>query len=250
MTQRVAIVTGGGGGIGEATCHRLSADGLAVAVLDVHAQAAERVAASVTAAGGVGVAIAADVGDPASDALAVGKALAVGPLAVLVNNAGVAEGKRFFDLSPDDWGRVITVNLTGVFLMSQAVARSMRDAGEGGAIVNVSSVAGLIGIPNHAAYAASKHGVVGLTKVMANDLAPFKIRVNAVAPGAVRTPLTAPALQKPGGAEKIAASHPLWRLAEPSEVAELIAFLASDRAGFVSGVVVPIDGGFLAAKAA
>jgi meso-butanediol dehydrogenase/(S,S)-butanediol dehydrogenase/diacetyl reductase len=249
MTRRAAIVTGGGGGIGEAVCIRLAAEGYAIAVLDVAEAAAQRVAARLEEQGATAEAIACDVADAESVSASVAQAARLGRPGVLVNNAGIAERRRFFDLSPEEWSRVIDVNLTGVFLMSQTVARGMRDAGEGGAIVNISSVAGLIGVPDRTAYAASKHGVVGLTRVMAHDLAPWRIRVNAVAPGAVRTPLTAEALAREGATERIAASHPLGRPAEPEEVAELVAFLASDRAGFITGVTAPIDGGFLSAKA-
>lgn len=172
-----------------------------------------------------------------------------GRLDVLVNSAGIREITPMLDLELAEWRRVLAVNLDGVFNTSQAFARAVRDLGTPAVIVNVASVAGLMGVPDRAAYVASKHGVVGLTKEMAMELGPLGIRVNAIAPGSVRTPLTERYFSDPALVERLNASHPLGRVAAPEEIAAAILFAASDDAGFMTGAVLPVDGGYAAGKA-
>ena len=246
---RVAIITGAGGGIGAATAALLARAGVPVAVVDRNGVGARKIAAAIAADGGCAHAIELDITDAEAVEASTAQVEAMfGPVGILVNNAGIAERRRFLELTAAEWRQVIDVNLTGAFLCSQAVVRRMVEHGQGGVIVNVASVAGLIGVSQRTGYAASKHGMVGLTKVLALDLAEYNIRVNAVAPGSVNTPLTSGLLEQPGARERVAKSHPLGRWAEPEEVAQLIAFLASRQAAFITGGAFPIDGGFLAGK--
>ena len=250
LLGRTAFVTGGGGGIGSATALALAGRGASVAVADRSLELAQSTAARVEQGGGRALALEVDVVREDAVAAAVAEVeSALGPIEILVNNAGVSERRSFLELSVAEWRTVVDINLTGAFICAQAVARRMCAADRTGVIINVASVAGLTGVSRRTAYGAAKHGLVGLTKVLALDLAAYGIRVNAVAPGAVETPLTAAQLAREGARERTAASHPLGRWAQPEEIAELIAFLASDQASFITGAVVPIDGGFLAGKA-
>jgi NAD(P)-dependent dehydrogenase (short-subunit alcohol dehydrogenase family) len=250
LAGRTAFITGAGGGIGSATALALARCGARVALADRDLDLARAAAEQVGWAGGRALALQLDVADEAAVEAAVAAAEeALGPVDILVNNAGIAERRRFLELSVAEWRDVLEVNLTGAFICAQAVVRRMRAAERPGVIVNIASVAGLTGVSQRTAYGASKHGLVGLTKVLAFDLAAHGIRVNAVAPGAVETPLTGSQLAREDAAERVAASHPLRRWAQPEEIAETIVFLASDRASFITGAIVPVDGGFLAGKA-
>lgn len=246
-----ALVTGGGAGIGRATARLLCENGASVAVVDKDADAARATADSIIARGGTAVALTADVSCEQDVQAAVAKAeAALGLIRVLVNNAGIGERRPMLDLPLDAWKSVLDVNLTGVFLFTQAIARRMVDQGGGGAIINVASVAGLNGVMNRSSYAAAKHGVVGLTRTVALELAPHGIRVNAVAPGIVATNLTSTLLSNAERAAQAASVHPLGRVAEADEIADAIVFLASRRASFMTGSVITVDGGFLAGKVA
>ncbi len=240
------VVTGAGGGIGAETARRFAGEGAAVALLDRSLPAA---AAAAGQAGSRALARETDVTDPASVRSAFSWALAkFGRLDCLVNSAGIREITPALDLPFQDWARVIAVNLTGTFLASQAFARIAIESGRSASIVNLASTAGLLGLPNRAAYVASKHGVVGLTKQMAVELGAQRIRVNAVAPGVVRTAMTEQYFGDPAMAQVVIDAHPLGRWAEPHEIAEAILFLASEASGFTTGAVLPVDGGFTAGK--
>lgn len=241
----VAIVTGAADGIGWATAQKLATSGYRIALLDLRAQAAEARAAEL---GPGHLGLGCDVTQPTSVDAAIAAARTLGRIAVLVNNAGigdqtgptVAQDIEAFD-------RVLDVHLRGTFLVSQAVAKTMLQGSGHRAIVNLGSIASSTGLPARNAYSAAKAGVLGMTRAMASEWARNGIRVNAVAPGYVRTALVAElgrqgAIDLPG----IAHRTPLGRMAEPSEIAEAIAFLASPQASYITGAVLPVDGGWTA----
>lgn len=243
------LVTGGGSGIGRATCLAFAREGADVGVADVSATNAEATAQAVRQAGRKAVVLSVDVTSPPSVQAMVQQAITeLGQLDVLVNSAGVREIIPFLQLPFEEWQRVLAVNLNGTFLCSQAVAQYLVTRGQGGKIVNLASVAGLSAVPNRAAYVASKHAVVGLTKEMALELASKNIQVNAVAPGVVRTSMTESYFDKESVMERLKQAHPAGRWAVPEEIAELILFLASPAANFITGATFPIDGGFMAGK--
>jgi meso-butanediol dehydrogenase/(S,S)-butanediol dehydrogenase/diacetyl reductase len=247
---RVALVPGAGSGIGAATARAFARCGAAVAAVDRDAATAQQMAADIEAGGGRAIACVFDIAD--AEAVIAGIAAIeqqLGPIDILVNNAGIRDFGSFLDLTPALWQAVLNVNLTGPFLCAQAVVRRLIERKVPGAIVNVASVAGLTGVSDRVAYVASKHGLVGLTKALALDLAPHGIRVNAIAPGATETALSAELPQKTADdITNVAHTHPLGRWGKPEEMADLILFLASDAAGFITGIVAPADGGFLAGK--
>jgi 3-oxoacyl-[acyl-carrier protein] reductase len=247
MDGRVAVVTGAGRGLGAAIATELGARGTTVALVDRDEPAAEEAAERLRAAGGAASARATDVSDADQVAALFDRVAAEhGRIDVLVNNAGVGAVAPSEELSPEVWSRTIAINLTGTFLCSQAAARHMLPAG-GGVIVNIGSVFAATGMPMRAAYAASKHGVVGLTKVLATEWAPRGIRVVAVDPAYVRTALD-DADQRAGGytTEDIERRTPMGRYAEPAEIARVVAFLASDNASFITGSEIAVDGGWVA----
>jgi 3-oxoacyl-[acyl-carrier protein] reductase len=243
MHGRVAVVTGAGRGLGAAIAEELAARGAVVVVADVDRDLAEATAARLPDAS----AVVADVTDPlAVNALFDEVARANGRVDVLVNNAGVGAVAPSEQLAPEVWSRTLAVNLTGTFLCAQAAARHMLPAGRG-VIVNIASLFGATGMPMRAAYAASKHAVVGLTKVLATEWAGRGIRVVAVEPAYVRTALD-DADQVAGGytTADIERRTPMGRYAEPAEIARVVAFLASDDASYVTGSEIAVDGGWLA----
>jgi len=235
------LITGGAGGIGTATAARFLEEGAQVVVLDRDETALRRVERELPALSGC---ITADV----SDAAAVGRAFEeldglLGGLDVLINNAGISLRHRFLDIPPQEWRRVMAVNLDGVFFVAQQAARRML-AGEGGAILNMGSTNGLVGYHYYADYNASKAGVIELTRSMALELAP-RVRVNAVCPGFILTPMQE-AEYTPEEQRAFASKLPLDRLGRPEDVAALFAFLASDDASFITGQCLVIDGGEIA----
>ena len=247
--QKVAIVTGAADGIGWATAQRLAGDGFAVALLDLRAPAALERA---TELGSAHLGLACDVSLQASVEVAVAAVRnRFGRIDALVNNAGIGDQSgATIDQNVEAFDHLLGVHVRGTFLMSQAVARVMLQAAPGaqrarGAIVNLGSIASSTGLPMRNAYSAAKAGVLGLTRAMASEWARAGIRVNAVAPGYVRTTLIA-ALERKGALNAAAIAHrtPLGRMAEPAEIAEVIAFLASSRASYVTGAVIPVDGGW------
>jgi len=245
-----ALVTGAASGIGEKVAQAIGREGAIVAVADRNAEGAARVAEAVRQAGGRAHAFGLDVADAEAVAdftVAAGKEL--GRLDVLVNSAGVREIVSVLDLSLEEWQRVMDVNVTGTFLCSQAFARAVIAHGGKGAIVNLASTLGVVGAPNRAAYTASKHAVVGLTKQMAMELGDKGIRVNAVGPGVIRTAMTERYFDDAVYAQRIRGLHALARWGEPDEVAKAILFLASEEASFCTGATLMVDGGWTAGKA-
>lgn len=237
---KTILVTGAASGIGAACVQRLAAEGAAVVAIDLQQPDVDTIAAGREQVWGVAV----DVADRAQVLDVVAQAeRKFGHLHGLVNSAGIRGIGTLLDCEPEDWRRVLSVNLDGTFHMCQAFARALRAAQRPGAIVNVSSTSGIAGTRNRVSYSSSKFGVAGLTRSMAIDLAALGIRVNAVAPGMTRTPLVADLFTGPGSAERIQAAQPLGRAGEPSEIAAAITFLLSDDASFIHGVVLPVDGG-------
>jgi 2-dehydro-3-deoxy-L-rhamnonate dehydrogenase (NAD+) len=246
LAGKVAVVTGAGSGIGAACARLLARHGAVVAVLDIDGGAAQRVAAEVVADGGRGHAYRVDVTAPAEvEATFAAVVEDLGGLHVLVNNAGLAlPMTAVADLDDAGWRQVMSVNLDGVFYCLRAALRVMRRAGAG-SVVNMSSVLGAVGRQHSAAYVATKHAVVGLTRGAAIDHGVDGIRVNAVGPGFVRTPLLE-SRHTDEGLAALAAGWPLRRVGSPEEVAEVVAWLAGDAASYVTGAYIPVDGGYLA----
>ena len=243
------LVTGGGSGIGQQVCLLAAAAGASVAVADVNHSNAQQTAEQIGKTNGKVVTYELDVTDQDAVKEVVDRAANdLGRLNVLVNSAGVREIEPVIDLPYEEWRRVIDVNLSGTFLVSQAFARRLVASGEVGRIVNLASTLGLMAAPNRAAYTASKHGVVGLTKQMALELAKQNIRVNAVAPGVVRTPLTEAYFETPDYEEVIKNLHAVGRYATPDEVARAVLFLADVSNDFITGVTLPVDGGWTIGK--
>ncbi len=239
---KVAIVTGGGSGIGEACATLLAQRGAQVLVADVAAEPAQRVASAI---GDAALAHVVDVADPVACEAMVGAAVErFGRLDVAVNNAGIGGPQAPTGEYPlDGWEAVIAVNLSGVFHCLRAEIPAML-AGGGGAIVNMASILGSVGFARSVAYVSAKHGVVGMTRTAAIEYAPHGIRVNSVGPGFIETPLLAAA--SPEIVAGVAGLHPLGRLGRAEEVAELVAFLASDRASNTTGAYYVTDGGYTA----
>ncbi len=244
------LITGAGSGIGRAASLAFATEGAAIAAADLRLEAAQATASAVEELGRKAVALQVDVTQPDAVRAMVEQAVAgLGSLDVLINSAGVREIVPFLELPAEEWTKVIGTNLTGTFLCSQTVARHLIAQNKSGKIINLSSVAGLVGVPNRAAYVASKHGVVGLTKEMGMELADKRIQVNAIAPGVVETAMTAGYFDKPDIVASLKKAHPAGRWAQPEEIARLMLFLASEDADFMTGATIPIDGGFAAGKA-
>ncbi|MDP3604999.1 MAG: SDR family oxidoreductase, partial [Polaromonas sp.] len=236
LKGRVCIVTGGARGIGEACARRFAREGAQVVIADRADAAGEALAAELGA-----LYIHCDVGDKAEVDAAVASTMnAHGRIDVLVNNAGIFRAADFLDITEADFDAVLRVNIKGSFLMGQAVARVMAEQGSGN-IVNMSSVNGVLAIPTIASYNVSKGGINQLTRVMALALADKGIRVNAVAPGTIATELAAKAvLTSDEARDKILSRTPMKRLGEPSEIADVVAWLASDAASYVTGEIVTV----------
>lgn len=249
LENKVAIITGAGSGIGRATAEMYAREGAAVAVLDINGAAASEVSDGIRASGYRSMSLATDVTDDAQVRAAVADVVAeLGHVNVLYNNAGIGSSGAVDVAEEDDWDRCFDINVKSSFLCSRAVVPSMLQAGRG-SIINQASVAAIVGIANFAAYCAAKAAVVGLTRSMSIDLAPRGIRVNAIAPGTVYTPLMEPMLTARGGGDlqkgldMTITRYPIGRLGDVSDIAGAALYLASDEAAFVTGSVLTIDGG-------
>lgn len=242
---KVAIVSGGGSGIGAETAKILAAGGASVVLSDISLQAAEGVADEIIKVGGKAAAFKADVGNPEDAEATVEFAKKTyGGLHLAFNNAGIVGPEKYVgDLTPQGWQTVININLNGVFYAMHYQIPAILASG-GGAIVNTSSIAGFIGIADLSAYCASKHGVAGLTKSASIEYGKQGIRINSLHPGYVMTPLIAQWTDTELK-DVLIGQHPIGRLAEPKEIAEVACFLLSDKASFMSGSQVVVDGGFL-----
>ena len=250
LDGKSALITGGGGGIGRATALAFAREGARVAVADVVEEVARETVAQVNAAGGQAISLSGDVSRDA-DVRAMIDAV-VGTyrrLDCAFNNAGIAGWhvdailKKTAEWSEEAFDRMIAVNLKGVWLCMRHELPQMQAQGSG-AIVNTGSIAGLVGLPNSSAYVAAKHGVIGLTKTAALEYAESNIRVNAVCPGYIKTPMTEPSMRLRG--EAILAQTPLKRMGNPEEIAEMVVWLCSERASYVSGAAYNVDGGWMA----
>ena len=244
FTGKVALVTGAASGIGRATALRLGSEGAAVACVDVASEAAEATATRITDEGGSAVGIGCDVSDPGSVAAAVDHAVdRLGRPDVVCNIAGIGRFYHSVDMSSSDWGRIIAVNLTGTFLVCQAALRHMLD--RGGVIVNTASTSGLMAQPYQAAYCASKGGVVMLTKALAIEYWDRKVRINAICPGGVDTPIIKDFSELPPGADinRLTRYMSPMGFCQPEDLASLFAYVASDEAHYMTGSIVTMDGG-------
>lgn len=250
LEGKAALITGAGGGIGRAAALVFAREGARLALADLAAAAVEETVALVNRAGGQAISFSGDVtaGDTVR-AMVDGTVAAYGRIDCAFNNAGIApyqvaaSGHKTADWSEDSFDRMIAVNLKSVWLCMKEEIRHMLAQG-GGAVVNTGSIAGLIGLPTSSAYVAAKHGVLGLTKTAALEYAGAKIRVNAVCPGFIKTRMTEDAMRRRG--EAIMAQIPQGRMGEPEEIAEMVAWLVSDHASYVTGACYNVDGGWMA----
>lgn len=247
LEGKVALVTGAGGGIGRGIALRFAAEGAAVGVLDLHRAMCEAVVAEIHAAGGRAIALTADVRDEAQvEAAVTALADAFGPITVLVNNAAVMPSGRIHETSPDDFDRCVAVNLRGAYLLSRAVIPGMI-AARTGSIIHMASVTALLGLPGIAAYSMTKGGLAALARAMSTDYSRMGIRVNAVSPGTIDSPMLhhfVAAQSDPHSMRRAFDDmHPIGRVGTIDEVASVFVFLASDESSFVTGANYTVDGG-------
>ena len=244
---QVVIVTGGGSGIGQAACHLYAREGARVVVSDVDEKGGMETVEAIQGMNGDAIFVRADVSKPEDCEAMVASALEqFGRLDIAFNNAGIGgESAVTADYSLEGWQKVIDINLSGVFYCMKYEIPAMLTAG-GGAIVNMASILGMVAFENSSAYVAAKHGVVGLTKNAAVEYAKQGLRINAVGPAFIRTPLIAGIEENEQARDLLVSLHPLGRLGEAEEVAEAVIWLSSQKASFITGAYYPIDGGYLA----
>ncbi|MGH6817009.1 MAG: SDR family NAD(P)-dependent oxidoreductase [Hyphomicrobiaceae bacterium] len=259
LDGKVALVTGAAQGIGRACAERLAQEGAKVVIADIDEEAGRAASAAIGKAGRVSIFHRCDVSERSDVHNSIGAAVAAfGRLDVLINNAGVVDDRPFLDLEEDEFDRVVKINLKGAFLTAQAAARQMVEQtkaaapaagfspgspGSPGSIVNMSSINAWFGLPDHVAYAVSKGGIMQLTKSMAVALAPYGIRVNAVGPGTIDTPLIENVVKDEAFRQKVLSRTPLGRFGRPEEVAAIAVWLASEEASYLTGTTVYADGG-------
>ena len=246
LQGKTALISGAANGMGAAEARIFADEGAKVIVADVDDTGAKSVVQDIKDAGGTAMAVHLDVSDAASWEKAIDEGQkAFGNINVLVNNAGIAFLKPVQDTSEEEWDKIFAINAKGVFLGTRAVLENMKAAGVG-AIVNISSIYGLVGAPSAAAYQATKGAVRLFTKSTASDYAPFNIRVKSIHPGVVRTAMTEAILADPDGQKEILGTTIMERPAEPEEVAWAVLFLASDEASYMTGSEMVVDGGYTA----
>lgn len=247
LDNKVAIVTGSASGIGKATVMLFAREGAKVTVSDINEAGGKKVAEEINNNGGKAIFVKANTTKTDDHQRLVEETVkAFGALHISVNNAGVgSEFSKLADVKPEDWQRVIDINLTGVFYGMKYQIPEMIKSG-GGSVINIASILGQVGFEGSAAYVASKHGVVGLTKAGALDHALDKVRVNAIGPGFIYTGLVNEDIMGKEAIQDLEQKHALHRLGEPNEISAMCLFLASDAASFVTGGYYPVDGGFLA----
>jgi len=243
---KVAIVTGGGQGIGESISLRLAEEGAKVAVFDLNLDMAERVASFIRKKGFEALALQGNVAKRADLIELMEKTdRDLGEVDILVNNAGILRRTPLFDISEKEWDLIQEVNLKGPFMLSQMVAREWVNARRNGKIVNIASIYGQVAALNVLPYCASKGGVQMLTKAMALELAPYGINVNGVAPGPTKTAITKPHFETSKKLELLTSNIPLARLADPQEIANAVLFLAGPESDFITGEIITVDGGWV-----
>lgn len=247
--DKVVVVTGGGSGIGRETAFEFANEGAHIAVSDIDAATAAGTADEIKKRGGTAESFTLDTTKP-DDVTTFFETVEkrLGGLDILINSAGIREISPVIELSAEEFSRVMEVNVTGVFLCAQAFLRHLVPAGKSGAIVNLASTLGVTAAPNRAAYTASKHAVVGLTKQLGLEFGQSGVRINAVGPGVTRTSLTERYFQDAEMAETVKSIHAMHRWGEAGEIAKAILFLASDDASFITGTTLIVDGGWTAGK--
>jgi NAD(P)-dependent dehydrogenase (short-subunit alcohol dehydrogenase family) len=243
LTNRVVVVTGGGSGIGRRVALAMAEYGARIVIADINEKAADSVVSEITNKNAEGIAIKVDVTNPINVQQMVNITTETyARIDILFNNAGIIFHAPAETLSLEDWNRVISVNLTGVFIIAQTVGKVMIKQRKG-KIINTSSISGKLGHPGNLAYAAAKHGVIGMTKVMAVEWAKYNINVNCIGPGPTRTPLTKDVFANDERYQQITSKIPMGRLAEPEDLIGGVIFLSSDASNYLTGQTIYIDGG-------